>query len=216
MKVWNIDKILNPKWTDKPWPHVIIDGILTDEFLKHYMDTKRTNFAWRRKEVHRYMADAYDANPLIKQAREELDSYATEILDVYGCDYKKERSYNIRLRAVKLGFTGDQKASSYVGHPHTDSSRKKWTCVTYIGETGDGTYIHTFENPRNIFEPLELTDEKHTSEQMKWKHNRSFIFNPKQKTQYLPTWHSYYNNTPNTFRHTFMANIVLSKSKTDK
>ena len=155
---------------DRPWPHAVVDDLISDDFLKILTEYSRSASADNRYGLHFFNKPETFTTDIQKQYQiyhDNLLKRKQEFLDLFPQQKNfKELDLEAHL-AVQRG--------NYEYHPHCDHPKKIITIVTYIdNDAQQGTRLHDREHG-----PVVKT--------VDWKPGRSIIFASLNDV----TWHSY-------------------------
>lgn len=131
MNLININKILDAKLIEEPWPHFIVDDVLNLDF---------SNLEFLYKDSIYY------------QIFGEFVNYKISILEKYRSDYSKSAMINNTQSLVRLAQLQPNKKID----KHIDKKPKIWSMVLYISPDtfGTGTILHNekfFEHTQLIW-----------------------------------------------------------------
>ena len=119
MNLININKILDAKLIEEPWPHFIVDDVLNLDF---------SNLEFLYKDSIYY------------QIFGEFVNYKISILEKYRSDYSKSKMIHNTQSLVRLAQLQPNKKID----KHIDKKPKIWSMVLYISSDtfGTGTSLH--------------------------------------------------------------------------
>ena len=119
MNLININKILDAKLIEEPWPHFIVDDVLSLDF---------SNLEFLYKDSIYY------------QIFGEFVNYKISILEKYRSDYSKSKMIHNTQSLVRLAQLEPNKKID----KHIDKKPKIWSMVLYISSDtfGTGTSLH--------------------------------------------------------------------------
>ena len=131
MNLININKILDAKLIEEPWPHFIVDDVLNLDF---------SNLEFLYKDSIYY------------QIFGEFVNYKISILEKYRSDYSKSKMIHNTQSLVRLAQLEPNKKID----KHIDKKPKIWSMVLYISPDtfGTGTILHNekfFEHTQLIW-----------------------------------------------------------------
>ncbi len=131
MNLININKILDAKLIEEPWPHFIVDDVLNLDF---------SNLEFLYKDSIYY------------QIFGEFVNYKISILEKYRSDYSKSKMIHNTQSLVRLAQLKPNKKID----KHIDKKPKIWSMVLYISPDtfGTGTILHNekfFEHTQLIW-----------------------------------------------------------------
>lgn len=194
--------ILNSELILKPFPHLVVDNLLPENFFEELK-----NYVKDLKNIERYTI--VPGRWYIKP--KNWDSYLKILKNVlYNEETKKilNDKFKIQLEKRKeyltesiwdINLTYD--LSGYEIPPHMDGPSKQLSVLYYITGSINGTSL--YDNG----DSLDYTQAKKVSE-IKFKENRLFVFCP---SIYDRTWHGVENTPEKMKRITIQGNLDLVK-----